>query len=155
MKTVANCPLCTRQPLSEIWSNAHLRVLDAQDPDFPGFTRVVWHEHISEMTDLTAQQRQHIMDAVWIVETVLRNELSPVKVNVAQLGNQVPHIHWHVIPRWPLDSRFPNAVWAPPRERPPEQGLAWDVFREQQINTLADYHHALREALKTLPALKA
>lgn len=154
MSANQQCALCTRNPLVEIWSDDRLRVIDAQEPDFPGFTRVVWHAHVTEMTDLTHDEREHLMSVVWVVESVLRNELSPVKVNVAQLGNQVPHLHWHVIPRWRLDSRFPDAIWAPARERTPEQNLAWDVFQEQQLNLMADYHHALRNALAQLPAYR-
>jgi diadenosine tetraphosphate (Ap4A) HIT family hydrolase len=151
-QTAHNCPLCTRNKLIEIWADEQLRVIAVDDPDFPGFTRVVWHDHIGEMTDLDETARQHIMNVVWQVERVMRNELTPHKVNLASLGNQVPHLHWHVIPRWRLDSRFPDPVWAPSKTRSPEQELAWSVFGEQQANLLADYHHALRQALDALPA---
>jgi len=145
------CPLCLRRDgAAEIWNDTQLRVIDAGDPAYPGFTRVIWNDHVSEMTDLDAAQRRHLMDAVWLVEATLRNEMMPLKVNVAQLGNQVPHLHWHVIPRWPLDTHFPDAVWAVPRERSAEQLLAWDVFREQQENLVPAYHAALRAALATL-----
>lgn len=146
-----SCPLC--QPaggLNEIWRNAQLRVIDVPDTGYPGYTRVIWNEHVAEMTDLDASQRRQVMDAVWLVETVMRNELAPLKVNLAQFGNQVPHLHWHVIPRWPLDTHFPDAVWAAPRQRSPEQHLAWEGFREQQENLLPAYHAALRAALGTL-----
>lgn len=147
----ASCPLCNPPDnLNEIWRNAQLRVIDVPDAGYPGYTRVIWNEHVTEMTDLNIPQREHLMNAVWLVETVMRNELSPLKVNLAQFGNQVPHLHWHIIPRWPLDSHFPDAIWAVSRQRSPEQQLAWEGFREQQENLLADYHAALRTALSTL-----
>jgi len=147
----ANCPLCQDQDAHNVlWRNDKLRVIDAGEPDFPGFTRVIWNEHAAEMTDLAPQDRSHIMDIVWLVESVMRHEIMPAKVNIAQLGNYVPHVHWHVIPRWPLDSRYPDAIWAVPHERSPEQQLAWDVFREQQWNLQTDYHAALRSALDSL-----
>lgn len=145
-----NCPLCIRTPENELWHNAKLRVIDADDPAFPGFTRVIWNDHVAEMTDLESVDRQYLMEAVWIVENTLRNELMPLKVNIAQFGNYVPHLHWHIIPRWPLDTHFPDAVWAAPRERTPEQLLAWDVFREQLLEQLPAYHTALRISLNTL-----
>jgi len=151
MMQYAPCPLC--QPADtrhEIWRNAQLRVIDVPDAGFPGYTRVIWNGHVTEMTDLDAPQRQHLMDAVWLVETVMRNELAPLKVNLAQFGNQVPHLHWHVIPRWPLDPHFPDAAWAAPVPRSPEQTLAWQGFHEQQENLLPAYHAALRAALETL-----
>ena len=43
--------------------------------------------------------------------------LQPAKVNLAALGNMVPHLHWHVIPRFADDSHFPQPVWGA-RQRP-------------------------------------
>jgi diadenosine tetraphosphate (Ap4A) HIT family hydrolase len=39
------------------------------------------------------------------------------------LGNQVPHLHWHVIPRFADDAHFPDAIWAAPRRA----GIEHDV----------------------------
>jgi diadenosine tetraphosphate (Ap4A) HIT family hydrolase len=36
----------------------------------------------------------------------------PEKINLASLGNAVPHLHWHIIPRFSDDPHFPNAVWS-------------------------------------------
>jgi diadenosine tetraphosphate (Ap4A) HIT family hydrolase len=38
--------------------------------------------------------------------------MQPLKVNVASLGNVVPHLHWHIIPRYADDAHFPAPVWA-------------------------------------------
>ena len=38
--------------------------------------------------------------------------MAPLKVNVASLGNVVPHLHWHIIPRYADDAHFPAPVWA-------------------------------------------
>src|SRR2546427_7806463 len=80
---------------------------------FPAFYRVVWNAHAAEFSDLDAADRQHCMDAVVVVERVLRERLAPAKINLAALGNMVPHLHWHVIARFDWDSHFPGAVWAP------------------------------------------
>jgi diadenosine tetraphosphate (Ap4A) HIT family hydrolase len=37
--------------------------------------------------------------------------LHPHKVNLASFGNFVPHLHWHIIPRWEDDSYFPESIW--------------------------------------------
>ena len=37
----------------------------------------------------------------------------PDKVNLAALGNAVPHLHWHIVARFAWDSHFPASVWAP------------------------------------------
>jgi len=47
-----------------------------------------------------------------MVEAVLRELLAPEKINLASFGNVVPHLHWHVIPRFSDDPHFPNSVWS-------------------------------------------
>jgi diadenosine tetraphosphate (Ap4A) HIT family hydrolase len=89
-----------------------LRVIRADEPGFPAFYRVVWNAHVAEFTDLAPADRVHCMEAVAVVESALRRHLAPDKVNLAALGNMVPHLHWHVIARWTWDSHFPAPVWA-------------------------------------------
>ena len=58
------------------------------------------------------------------VEQALISELQPAKINLAALGNVVPHLHWHVIARFEADSRFPHPIWAAPqREQPAPERL--------------------------------
>jgi len=57
----------------------------------------------------------HIIDltkTVPLLEQALRQHLQPAKINLATLGNMVPHLHWHVIARFDWDSHFPAPVWA-------------------------------------------
>ena len=74
---------------------------------------MVWADHVAEMTDLACGDRDRLMHAVWRCERVMRDVFAPDKINVASLGNAVPHLHWHVVARWRDDLRFPGAVWAP------------------------------------------
>ena len=106
------CPLCTTDGGQLVWRGTHLRVIRADEPGFPAFYRVVWNAHVAEFSDLDAGQRQHCMDAVTVVEQALREHLAPTKINLAALGNMVPHLHWHVIARFDWDSHFPAPVWA-------------------------------------------
>lgn len=82
------------------------------DPDYPGFCRVILGRHVAEMTDLTPLERARLMDAVFATEAALRELLRPDKINLASLGNSTPHLHWHVIPRFRTDRNFPRSVWA-------------------------------------------
>jgi diadenosine tetraphosphate (Ap4A) HIT family hydrolase len=47
-----------------------------------------------------------------LVEKAMIEVMHPDKVNLAALGNMVPHLHWHVIPRYQLDVCFPGSVWS-------------------------------------------
>lgn len=119
------CPLCKAASGDCVWQGPALRVVLPDEPDFPGFTRVVWQAHVAEMTDLPAADRRVLMDAVWTVETTMRRVLAPDKVNLASLGNAVPHLHWHLVPRWADDARFPGSPWSSVRaDRDDDASLA-------------------------------
>lgn len=119
----AVCPLCRPSAETVLWRDARLRVILAGDRDYPGFCRVVWERHVREMTDLVDDDRRHFMAVVFAVEQALRTLMTPEKVNLASLGNQVPHLHWHVIPRFADDVHFPDPTWAGRRR----QGVAHAV----------------------------
>lgn len=110
-----DCPLCQSTGEEIIWKDHLCRVLrvgGAEGMAFSGYCRVVWQAHVAEMTDLDPANRRHLMNVVFAVEMALRSLLKPDKINLATLGNMVPHLHWHVIPRWRDDSHFPAAIWA-------------------------------------------
>jgi diadenosine tetraphosphate (Ap4A) HIT family hydrolase len=117
------CPLCLGVGGALVWQGSGHRVILVDEPDHPGFCRVVWDAHVAEMTELAAVDAQRLMATVFTVERVLRDQLQPDKINLASLGNVVPHLHWHVIPRWIDDSRFPDPVWAPPRRALPPRRI--------------------------------
>lgn len=105
------CELCENAGGIPLWQDALCRVVLVEDRDYPGFCRVIWTEHVKEMTDLSAEERRHLMDAVFAAESAVRRLLQPDKINLASLGNLTPHLHWHVIPRWHGDRHFPSPIW--------------------------------------------
>lgn len=105
------CPLCQPEPENVVWRDDECRVILVDEPDFPGFCRVIWQEHVAEMSDLPAYAQRHLLHVVLAVEEALREVMRPDKINLASLGNVVPHLHWHVIPRFAADSHFPNPIW--------------------------------------------
>jgi diadenosine tetraphosphate (Ap4A) HIT family hydrolase len=118
------CPLCDEAGGELVWQDGRLRVIAAHEPEYPGFCRVIWQDHVAEMSDLAAEDAAHLLRIVLVVERVLRDIMQPSKINLAALGNQVPHLHWHVIPRHADDAHFPSPVWAPKRRTVPDDLLA-------------------------------
>jgi len=110
------CALCEGAGGRVVYETPVFRVIQAEEAGFPAFYRVVWTDHVAEFSDLPAEQRVQCIEAVTAVEQALREVLSPAKVNLATLGNQVPHLHWHVIARFEWDSHFPGPVWAGARQ---------------------------------------
>ncbi len=118
MSDNSDCELCTEPGGDLLWEDGHCRVVRVTDQggrDFPGFCRVVWRRHVAEMSALETHEARHVMDVVLATERAVRKVARPDKINLASLGNAVPHLHWHVIPRWRDDSRFPAPIWAAPQ----------------------------------------
>jgi diadenosine tetraphosphate (Ap4A) HIT family hydrolase len=106
-----SCELCAGAGGLLVWQDGGWRVIRVADASFPAFYRVVHEHHVAEFTDLEAGQRERCMGLVTAVEQVLRDTLAPTKINLASLGNQTPHLHWHVIARFDWDSHYPQPVW--------------------------------------------
>ena len=120
------CELC-REGGDILYRDERLRVILVDDASYPGFCRVIWNAHVREMTDLAPDDARYLLEWVLKTERAVREVLKPDKVNLASLGNVVPHLHWHVIPRFAADAHFPAPIWAAPERagQPPAiEGLA-------------------------------
>ncbi len=106
-----HCELCQFDYTRALWQNDKFFIIAVQDEKFPGYVRLIWKEHVAEMTDLEAQDRLMIWKALDIIETCMRKHMHPDKINLAEFGNMVPHLHWHIIPRYTDDSHFPESIW--------------------------------------------
>jgi diadenosine tetraphosphate (Ap4A) HIT family hydrolase len=111
MTRVTGCELCALD-VPKVFENDKFAVILANEANYPGFARVIWKDHVHEVSDLSDEDRLLLNDAVWQLELAVREVMQPLKVNVASLGNVVPHLHWHVIPRYADDAHFPAPVWA-------------------------------------------
>lgn len=124
MSAEPGCPLCEGVGGALLAQTAKWRLIRADEPGFPAFYRLVWNDHVREFSDLAPADRTECMELLVRIETLLRHHLQPTKVNLASLGNAVPHLHWHVIARFDWDSHFPGAVWAAPQRTAPAERLA-------------------------------
>ena len=118
------CELCDLAAPMTIYADSKLTVIIVDDANYPGFCRVIWRDHVREMSDLARDDRLLLNEAVFQIEKAVREVMAPAKVNVASLGNVVPHLHWHVIPRYTDDAHFPAPVWAAAVRQPDESTLA-------------------------------
>lgn len=107
-----SCRLCKEHGGALIWSGLDCRIVQIDDAVLPGFCRVIWHDHVTEMSALNRAQRNLLMSIVLGVEEVIASVMEPLKINLASLGNQEPHLHWHIIPRYADDPYFPDSIWS-------------------------------------------
>ena len=132
------CVLCDTDGGLLLHRAPHWRLIRATDtPAYPAFYRVVWNAHVPELSDLSDAERHECVDVVTQVERLMRAHLAPTKINLAALGNVVPHLHWHLIARFEGDSHFPAPIWAAAQRDP---SAAW-------LAALNDKLPALDEAL--------
>jgi diadenosine tetraphosphate (Ap4A) HIT family hydrolase len=134
MTRVAGCELCELSAPTVV-DNDKFAVILVDDANYPGFARVIWKDHVREVSDLADADRLLLNDAVWKLELAVREVMQPLKVNVASLGNVVPHLHWHVIPRYADDAHFPAPVWAQAQRTTDEAVL---VARRARVPQLAE-----------------
>jgi diadenosine tetraphosphate (Ap4A) HIT family hydrolase len=101
------CEMCEKQPLVD--NGYGLRIREGTHGDaflqraalVPGYTIVIWkHGHAVEMTSLNPQQLQGYWTDVVETARALTNHLRPIKMNYVTLGNVVPHLHTHLLPRF-------------------------------------------------------
>ena len=137
------CALCADDGGQLVWRDGFAHVVLVDEPDYPGFTRVILDAHLAEMTDLAPVSRERLMAIVFRVEQVQREVLRPDKINLASFGNMVPHLHWHVIPRWHDDRHFPQPVWGAPAGRDSQAASRVKAVGRQ----LSNYRLALQQAL--------
>ncbi len=116
------------------------RLILVEHDRFPGFCRIVWNDHVAELSDLADADQAWLMRLVARVERVLREVMTPDKVNLAAFGNMVPHLHWHIIPRYRWDTHFPESVW----------GASQRDADAARVAELASRLPALRGALSAL-----
>src|SRR5882757_2315231 len=95
-----------------------------------GLTIVVWRgRHVAEPTDLNDAEANAYGREVLRVARAIQSVLEPVKLNYDLLGNTVPHLHTHIVPRYADD---PHPGWPFPFPDPdppamPEERLMRDV----------------------------
>lgn len=130
----AACELCDAAGGETLWHDDFCRVVLVADPDYPGFCRVILNRHVREMTDLETGPRERLMRVVFATEAAVRRAMQPDKINLASFGNMVPHLHWHVIPRYADDRHFPNSVWGEPMRA----SAAREIPREAIVTALQE-----------------
>ena len=68
MAKLADCELCRSDGGTIVLANEWLRVTLVDEPNYPGYVRVIWNEHVREMTELSDDERLRLMRTVFAVE---------------------------------------------------------------------------------------
>ena len=85
-----------------------------RDQFFTGYCFVFAKAHVTELFHLDVATRQGVIEEVNRVAAVLSRVFKPTKINYELLGNMVPHMHWHLVPRFSDDPLWPKPIWSEP-----------------------------------------
>jgi len=130
---MSNCPMCQRWDDDadlRIVEMTHSYVILNRDQYFPGYTLLFTKEHVTELFHLDRSVRAGLTEEVSRVAEALYGAFSPAKINYELLGNMVPHIHWHIVPRFASEPLWPKPIWAEPHD---ELILAPEEYKQRII----------------------
>lgn len=115
---VDDCPFCvklarlaTLSPDEVVWQFPHSVALLGLWQGFTGYCVLVSRAHATELSRLPDVERRGFLDEMSLLAKAIETAFPPRKMNYELLGNQVPHLHWHLFPR-PADDTDPlRPVW--------------------------------------------
>jgi methyltransferase (TIGR00027 family) len=81
---------------------------------------------VSRLDQLTPQEWTALAADLFLAQQAIVRVVRPDHVNVESLGNVVPHLHWHIIPRFTSDPTWGMPIWQTPLESMPTMHLAAD-----------------------------
>jgi diadenosine tetraphosphate (Ap4A) HIT family hydrolase len=100
-----------------------------------GYCVLVSSEHVRELHHLSAEQSQAFVADLRTAAAAVEKVFAPAKLNLEMLGNQEPHLHCHIKPRYAGDAFAGRRM---PHDKP---------TRELEAAVYRDRIRALREAL--------
>jgi diadenosine tetraphosphate (Ap4A) HIT family hydrolase len=116
--TSATCPLCQRvaqfasrdnPQLIHEFEHSYLLVGDHQF--HRGYCVLVFKQHVRELHDLEPALQSALFSELISATQAIARSFQPWKMNHSCYGNQVPHIHWHIIPRYDSEPDHLNPPW--------------------------------------------
>jgi len=116
IKAGIGCPMCPDTHGEDVvaaLTSGHVHLQN--DAGYRGYCILIFHRHAVELHDLTPEERQNWIEDIAAVGKAISTVCGAAKLNVSMLGNQVPHLHCHIIPRYPEDGEWGH----PPAFRPP------------------------------------
>ena len=128
-KKVNVCLVCNFELLLPVYTGLSSPVGLYSDERFPGRVLVVLDRHEENFGDLSSEVMTKFMQDVQAVSRALMKLPGVVRTNIAILGNAVPHVHAHVIPRYQKDPLPSQSPWDDPRPRVPLSKELEDSYR--------------------------
>ena len=108
------------------------------DQYFQGYSFVTLKWHTEELYKLSDTDRKNFLEDMSQVAQVLFQTFTPDKMNYELLGNGMPHLHWHLIPRFKTDPFWGRPIWSGSRKQKRLPGADYDRIVTQLKSVLND-----------------
>lgn len=123
------CPLCAPRPESNdhwdliaVFSVSSLYL--AKNQTYRGQCQLTFDpRHVARLDELTPDEYAALAGDLYLAQHAVARAMNPDHVNVESLGNVVPHLHWHIIPRYFGDARWGMPIWTTPLSAMPDHRL--------------------------------
>lgn len=148
--------LSSRQQLAEgevVWEFPHSVALVGKWQFYRGYCVLVARRHATELSQLVDVERRAFLDELCQLARAIETAFRPHKLNYELLGNQVPHLHWHVFPRYAEDPEALQPVWIALHraERDNQESIRLQGEHEMRSRT----RELIREQLRAAGLLEA
>ncbi len=94
-----------------VWQFPHSVALLGPWQYYTGYCVLASRAHYAELHQFPASVRSAFLEEMVTLSHAIANAFSPRKLNCESLGNQVPHLHWHLFPRRADDPDMLKPVW--------------------------------------------
>ena len=116
--SIPDCLFCRKLlslialPQSDVvWQFPHSVALLGPWQFYHGYCVLVARTHATELSRLDDATRRAYLDEMCLLARAIEEAFRPHKLNYELLGNQVPHLHWHLFPRSADDPEALKPVW--------------------------------------------
>jgi len=113
---------------------------------YRGYCVLLAKRHATELHLMPRGEAHELLDEMLAVGRTLAEVVKPLKLNYECLGNQEPHVHWHLFPRFLDDPMRSSPVWMRP-EKERQLSLS-DQARVELISAIRS------ELVRRLPAAR-
>jgi diadenosine tetraphosphate (Ap4A) HIT family hydrolase len=117
MTTAATpCPLCPPRP-DDCAHWIKVRTLSVstlyldRNQTYRGHCQLVYEQHVVGLENLAAPEMTHLTTDLHRAAQAIRDVCRPDLMNYVSLGNVVPHLHWHLVPRYTTDPRWGMPIY--------------------------------------------
>ena len=139
------CVLCSRSSIEDdewgtrVFSGSAIDVFVWKTGVVPGYVVAIWRgRHVAEPTDLSPDEAASYWRELIHVGRAVERAFAPAKMNYETLGNNVPHLHTHIVPRPWRGDPSPNGPLSFDYLDAPKQSASQVTSTVESLSTLLD-----------------